>query len=153
MHKNLTIWTAQRVFLLNAVLTVIVGKSNSHQKTRWEEFSKEAIRKISKNYEKVVFLQWGKKAQEIATLETRKTLRRFFPSVEFFFASNFSLNTWYSLRDDYAHRYLPEVAMPAPSRLPPFYFCIWLRSWRRLASLRKPTGCGFFEYSPRCTFA
>ena len=39
LHGDLTYWASQGVMLLNAVLTVQIGKSNSHQKQGWEEFS------------------------------------------------------------------------------------------------------------------
>ena len=68
MHGDLTSWATQGVFLLNAVLTVRAGKSNSHQKKGWEEFTKEAIKQISKKCQGVVFLLWGKKAHETAAL-------------------------------------------------------------------------------------
>ena len=54
--------------MLNAVLTVRQGKSNSHQKKGWETFTKETLRVISKNCENVVYLLWGKKAHEAAKL-------------------------------------------------------------------------------------
>ena len=39
LHGDLTDWAKQGVFLLNAILTVRAGKSNSHQKQGWEQFS------------------------------------------------------------------------------------------------------------------
>lgn len=68
IHGDLTFWARQGVFLLNAILTVRAGKSNSHQKKGWEEFTKETIRQINKRCENVVYLLWGKKAHETATL-------------------------------------------------------------------------------------
>jgi uracil-DNA glycosylase len=44
IHGDLTFWAKQGVFLLNAILTVRAGKSNSHQKKGWEEFTKETIK-------------------------------------------------------------------------------------------------------------
>ena len=64
MHGDLTAWAKQGVFLLNAVLTVREGKSNSHQKKGWETFTKETLRVLNKNCENVVYLLWGKKAHE-----------------------------------------------------------------------------------------
>ena len=57
--------------MLNAVLTVRAGKSNSHQKKGWESFTKETIRQINKNCQNTVFLLWGKKAHEAALLVDR----------------------------------------------------------------------------------
>jgi len=36
IHGDLTNWAKQGVFMLNTVLTVRQGKSNSHQKKGWE---------------------------------------------------------------------------------------------------------------------
>lgn len=68
IHGDLTFWAKQGVFLLNAVLTVRAGKSNSHQKKGWEDFTKEAIKQINKNCDNVVYLLWGKKAHETSVL-------------------------------------------------------------------------------------
>ena len=68
IHGDLTFWAKQGVFLLNAVLTVRAGKSNSHQKKGWEELTKEAIRQINRNCSNVVYMLWGKKAHDVAVL-------------------------------------------------------------------------------------
>lgn len=68
IHGDLTFWARQGVFLLNAVLTVRAGKSNSHQKKGWEQFTNETIRQINKRTENVVYLLWGKKAHETSKL-------------------------------------------------------------------------------------
>ena len=68
LHGDLTFWGKQGVFMLNAVLTVQAGKSNSHAKKGWESFTKQTIRAINKNCKNVVYLLWGKKAHETATL-------------------------------------------------------------------------------------
>ena len=44
LHGDLTQWARQGVFLLNAILTVKAGNSNSHKKKGWEEFTKETIK-------------------------------------------------------------------------------------------------------------
>ena len=61
---NLTHWAKQGVFLLNASLTVRAGEPMSHAKIGWAEFTDTVIRKISDIKEHVVFLLWGKFAQE-----------------------------------------------------------------------------------------
>ena len=68
LHGDLTNWGKQGVFMLNAVLTVQAGKSNSHAKKGWESFTKSTIRAINKNCKNVVYLLWGKKAHETANL-------------------------------------------------------------------------------------
>jgi len=61
---NLAHWAQQGVFLLNASLTVRAGEPMSHAKIGWAEFTDTVIRKISEVKEHVVFLLWGKFAQE-----------------------------------------------------------------------------------------
>jgi len=70
---NLTKWAENGVFLLNAVLTVRANEPASHSKTGWMEFTDAVIRKISAKKTGVVFLLWGKFAQEKQVLidETR----------------------------------------------------------------------------------
>jgi len=63
-HGDLSRWANQGVFLLNAILTVQKGKSNSHQKKGWEQFTDYVIRQINKECEGVVFMLWGKKAED-----------------------------------------------------------------------------------------
>lgn len=61
---NLERWAAQGVLLLNATLTVRAGKAGSHQGLGWERFTDAVIKKISDEKKHVVFLLWGKYAQE-----------------------------------------------------------------------------------------
>ena len=61
---NLTKWATQGVLLLNAVLTVRANEPASHAKIGWMEFTNAVISKISDEKEGVVFLLWGKFAQE-----------------------------------------------------------------------------------------
>ena len=49
--------------MLNTVLTVQSGKANSHAKKGWEQFTDATVRRISAEREGVVFLLWGKHAQ------------------------------------------------------------------------------------------
>lgn len=63
-HGNLTHWAEQGVFLLNASLTVRAGEPMSHSKIGWAEFTDTVIKKISEAKEHVVFMLWGKFAQE-----------------------------------------------------------------------------------------
>lgn len=70
---NLSHWAKQGVFLLNALLTVRANEPASHQKIGWMEFTDAVIRKISDEKKGVVFLLWGRFAQEKQVLidETR----------------------------------------------------------------------------------
>lgn len=61
---NLTRWAEQGVLLLNAVLTVRANEPASHAKIGWMDFTDAVIRKISDEKKGVVFLLWGRFAQE-----------------------------------------------------------------------------------------
>ena len=61
---NLTKWAQQGVFLLNAILTVRSNEPASHAKIGWMDFTDAVIRKISDEKKGIVFLLWGKFAQE-----------------------------------------------------------------------------------------
>ncbi|HZH96854.1 MAG TPA: uracil-DNA glycosylase [Flavisolibacter sp.] len=63
-HGNLEHWAAQGVLLLNASLTVRAGEPMSHAKIGWHHFTDAAIAKISQQRKHVVFMLWGKFAQE-----------------------------------------------------------------------------------------
>lgn len=62
-HGNLTSWAQQGVFLLNATLTVRVHEAGSHQKKGWETFTDSVIKKLSDEKNRLIFLLWGKFAQ------------------------------------------------------------------------------------------
>lgn len=61
---DLTKWAKQGVLLLNAVLTVRANEPASHAKIGWMDFTDAVIRKISDEKEGIVFLLWGRFAQE-----------------------------------------------------------------------------------------
>ncbi len=61
---DLTKWAQQGVMLLNAVLTVRANEPASHAKIGWMEFTNAVINKLSNEKEGMVFLLWGKFAQE-----------------------------------------------------------------------------------------
>ena len=61
---NLIHWAMQGVLLLNASLTVRANEPMSHAKAGWADFTDAVIKKISDQKENVVFLLWGKFAQE-----------------------------------------------------------------------------------------
>ncbi len=63
-HGNLTHWAEQGVFLLNASLSVRAGEPMSHSKIGWAEFTDTVIKKIADYKKNIVFLLWGKFAQE-----------------------------------------------------------------------------------------
>ena len=61
---NLTKWAEQGVMLLNAILTVRANEPGSHSKIGWMNFTDAVIKKISDEKTGVIFLLWGKFAQE-----------------------------------------------------------------------------------------
>lgn len=61
---NLEPWARQGVLLLNATLTVRKGEAGSHQGKGWEEFTDQVIRTVSDLRAGIVFLLWGKFAQQ-----------------------------------------------------------------------------------------
>ncbi|MDE3144719.1 MAG: uracil-DNA glycosylase [Bacteroidota bacterium] len=61
---NLTKWAEQGVLLLNAVLTVRANEPASHSKIGWMDFTNAVIKKISEEKKGVVFLLWGRFAQD-----------------------------------------------------------------------------------------
>ena len=61
---NLEKWAEQGVLLLNASLTVRKNEPSSHSKIGWLEFTDAVIKKISGEKLGIVFLLWGRFAQE-----------------------------------------------------------------------------------------
>ena len=64
IHGNLEKWAEQGVLLLNATLTVRENEPGSHSKIGWIDFTNEVIKKISDEKKGVIFLRWGKFAQD-----------------------------------------------------------------------------------------
>lgn len=62
--SDLSTWAEQGVFLLNRALTVLPNTPNSHAHI-WKAFTENVIKGIARNYEGIVYLLWGKSAQEI----------------------------------------------------------------------------------------
>ncbi len=65
---NLTSWAKQGVLLLNATLTVRAKQAGSHQNKGWENFTDAVISSLSENKEALIFLLWGRFAQNKASL-------------------------------------------------------------------------------------
>lgn len=61
---DLTRWTSQGVLLLNTILTVEEGKPLSHIDLGWQRFTTEVIRELSLRKKRIVYMLWGKYAQE-----------------------------------------------------------------------------------------
>ncbi|MHC5247713.1 uracil-DNA glycosylase [Enterococcus sp. LJL90] len=67
-HGNLVAWAKQGVLLLNTVLTVRNGQANSHRNHGWEELTNAIIEKLNERKQPIVFILWGKPAQEKAKM-------------------------------------------------------------------------------------
>ena len=63
-HGCLTSWAQQGVLLLNTVLTVRAHQANSHRNMGWEEFTDAAIKVLNEQDRPIVFMLWGRPAQE-----------------------------------------------------------------------------------------
>jgi uracil-DNA glycosylase len=64
VESDLSRWAVQGVLLLNASLTVIAGKPNSHAGLGWHALTDNIIETISQKKEHVVFMLWGAFAQK-----------------------------------------------------------------------------------------
>ncbi len=65
---NLERWANQGVLLLNALLTVRANQPASHHNIGWENFTDKVIKKLSDEKSGIIFLLWGKFAQEKSCL-------------------------------------------------------------------------------------
>ena len=61
-------WARQGVLLLNTVLTVRAHQANSHQGKGWEKFTDAVIRAVNEQNRPIVFLLWGRPAQQKASM-------------------------------------------------------------------------------------
>jgi len=66
-HGDLTPWAEQGVLLLNAMLTVQHKNPGSHKSLGWQQFTNAVIRTISQEREGILFLLWGRFAQQKAS--------------------------------------------------------------------------------------
>lgn len=63
-NGNLSSWAQQGVLLLNATLTVRANEPNSHSRIGWTQFTDAVIKKISEKKSGIIFLLWGRFAQQ-----------------------------------------------------------------------------------------
>ena len=63
-HGDLTPWARQGVLLLNASLTVRANEPNSHAGIGWAQFTDSLIQLLSEKKDHLVFILWGRFAQE-----------------------------------------------------------------------------------------
>ena len=67
---DLTAWAKQGVLLLNTVLTVRAHEANSHRGQGWEIFTDAVISSLNQASHPIVFILWGRPAQEKEKLIT-----------------------------------------------------------------------------------
>ncbi|MEI7803386.1 MAG: uracil-DNA glycosylase, partial [Bacteroidota bacterium] len=65
---NLERWAKQGVLLLNALLTVRANQPASHHQKGWEQFTDKVIATVSQQKTGIIFLLWGRYAQDKAPL-------------------------------------------------------------------------------------
>lgn len=65
---DLSGWAKQGVFLLNTLLTVEESNPLAHKNKGWEIFTDRTIQYLSKRKEPMIFVLWGKNAQQKAGL-------------------------------------------------------------------------------------
>ena len=63
-HGNLETWANQGVLMLNSILTVEHGRAGAHIGKGWERFTDVAIDQLNSSRENIVFILWGRKAQQ-----------------------------------------------------------------------------------------
>jgi len=85
LPKNgcLTNWARQGVLLLNVILSVREGAANSHKGRGWEIFTNKIISLLNQRERPVVFILWGKQAEEkqqLIDLERHYIIKAVHPS-------------------------------------------------------------------------
>ncbi|MGB4850106.1 MAG: uracil-DNA glycosylase [Saprospiraceae bacterium] len=82
-HGDLTAWTSQGIFLLNAILTVEQNLPASHSKIGWQIFTDAVIKILSNERQGLIFLLWGNYARtkkELIDLSKHTVLEAAHPS-------------------------------------------------------------------------
>lgn len=69
---DLSRWASQGVLMLNSVLTVLAGSPASHAGIGWEDFTSAVIETLNTNRSHVVYLLWGKYAQNKGSIIDRE---------------------------------------------------------------------------------
>ncbi|MBC7884445.1 MAG: uracil-DNA glycosylase [Saprospiraceae bacterium] len=82
-HGDLTSWTQQGVFLLNAILTVEKNSAGSHRDVGWQVFTDATIKYLSDHRRDLVFMLWGnfaKNKKQLIDLSKHLVLESAHPS-------------------------------------------------------------------------
>ena len=106
-NGDLTRWVKEEnILLLNSALTVIEGKSSSHQK-KWESFTDSIIKNISEKTENIIFILLGnfaKNKSKLIDLDKHYVIKGVHPSPlsasRGFFGSNIFKRTNEFLKDE-----------------------------------------------------
>ena len=70
---DLTKWAENGVLLLNRILSVRDSAPNSHRNKGWEEFTTNILKILNQEKNNLVFVLWGKQAQELENIiDTKK---------------------------------------------------------------------------------
>ncbi len=72
VNSDLTRWANQGVLLLNASLTVMAKRPNSHANLGWHRLTDDIIETISRKKNNIVFMLWGAFAQKKDKLIDRR---------------------------------------------------------------------------------
>ncbi|MCL2582987.1 MAG: uracil-DNA glycosylase [Streptosporangiales bacterium] len=70
-NGDLSPWTGRGILLLNRVLTVRTGKSNSHKNKGWEKVTDQAVKALAERHDAgnpLVAILWGANARGLAPL-------------------------------------------------------------------------------------
>lgn len=67
-NGDLTPWAQSGVLLLNTALTVQPNRPASHADIGWDVFTKEVISKLNEHRTNLVFILWGRHAQQYQSL-------------------------------------------------------------------------------------
>lgn len=65
-HGYLETWAKQGVLLMNTTWSVEEGKPASHKDLGWSTFSEHILKELNNYEQSLVFILWGKHAQDIA---------------------------------------------------------------------------------------
>jgi uracil-DNA glycosylase len=68
INGDLSGWATQGVLLLNHVLTLRAEQSHSHRGQGWEWFTEQVITQLNNHPNNLVFILWGKPAQQLESL-------------------------------------------------------------------------------------
>jgi len=63
-HGDLTTWTKQGILMINTALTLRINQGSNAHLSKWQGFTDELLKLISKKKRNIVFILWGGSAQK-----------------------------------------------------------------------------------------